>query len=443
MPQSESPQSSNIPMEEHVTTFSIQGLSQADLTTLQQQLLQEKAKFIQASLRLDLTRGKPSSDQLNLSNAMDGILNGKYQTESGTDVRNYGGLDGLAEAKALVAPLMNVDADHVFIGGNSSLTMMYQNMQFYYQFGPSNGKAWKDIAQAKFLCPVPGYDRHFAICEEFGIEMIPVAMDDNGPIMDEVEALIKNDSSIVGMWCVPRFSNPSGIVYSDETVERIAKLASIANPSFRVFWDNAYSIHTLNNDAKALANIFDYCRQHGSEDSVIQFGSTSKITFAGAGLAWMTASKANLADFAKHLGVAAIGPDKVNQLRHIEFFTRHTSFAEHMQKHADLLKPRFDRVLTALDKHFANKEALNWTVPEGGYFVSVDTLDGLAKRVVALSEEMGVKLTPAGATFPYGKDPKDSNIRIAPSFPKLDEIEQAMDIFALAVKLATVEQAIG
>lgn len=424
-----------------MTTFTIQGLDKTSLTQLQQQLLEEKAKFIQAGLNLDLTRGKPSSDQLALSNIMDGILAGEYYTSGGTDVRNYGGLDGVAEAKALVAPLMDVSTDEVFIGGNSSLTMMYQNIQFLYQFGPENGKAWKE-EKAKFLCPVPGYDRHFAICEEFGIEMISIAMDENGPDMDKVEELIKNDSSIKGMWCVPRFSNPSGIVYSDETVERIAKLGLIASDNFRVFWDNAYAIHALADNAPKLANIFDYCRQHGTEDSILQFGSTSKITFAGAGLAWMTASKSNLQSFADHLGVAAIGPDKVNQLRHIQFFTQHTTFAEHMAKHAALLKPRFERVLNALDKHFANKEALNWTVPQGGYFVSVDTLDGLAKRVVALSAEMGVKLTPAGATHPYRKDPKDSNIRIAPSFPSLPDIEQAMEIFALAVKLATVEQAL-
>lgn len=425
-----------------MTSFTLQGLDKASLTQLHEQLLKEKAQFLQAGLNLDLTRGKPSSDQLALSDAMDGILNGNYKTANGTDVRNYGGLDGVAEAKALVAPLMGVNTDEVFIGGNSSLTMMYQNIQFLYQFGPANNQAWKE-EKAKFLCPVPGYDRHFAICEEFGIEMIAVAMNENGPDMDHVEALIKNDSSIKGIWCVPRFSNPSGIVYSDETVERIAKLGLIASENFRVFWDNAYAIHALEENAPALANIFDYCRKHGTEDSVLQFGSTSKITFAGAGLAWMTASKNNLNNFAQHLGVAAIGPDKVNQLRHIEFFTRHTSFAEHMAKHAALLKPRFARVLNALDKHFANKEALNWSVPQGGYFVAVDTLNGLAKRVVALSDEMGVKLTPAGATHPYKNDPNNSAIRIAPSFPTLADIEQAMEVFSLAVKLATVEQALA
>lgn len=424
-----------------MSTFTLQGLNKTALTQLHKQLLQEKERFLQAGLNLDLTRGKPNSDQLALADAMDGILQGHYTTASGTDVRNYGGLDGLKEAKELVAPLMGVDAEEVFIGGNSSLTMMYQNMHFLYQFGPANGKAWKN-EKAKFLCPVPGYDRHFAICEEFGIEMIAIDMDENGPDMDQVEALIKNDSNIKGMWCVPRFSNPSGIVYSEETVERIAKLGLIASDNFRVFWDNAYAIHSLTDDAPVLANIFGYCRKYGTEDSVLQFGSTSKITFAGAGLAWMTASKNNLTNFALHLGIAAIGPDKVNQLRHIEFFGRHTSFTEHMAKHASLLKPRFDRVLSALDKHFGNKEALTWTTPQGGYFVSVDTQQGLAKRVVALADEMGVKLTPAGATHPYKNDPNNSNIRIAPSFPTLSDIEQAMEVFSLAVKLATVEQAL-
>lgn len=426
-----------------MASFHIRNLDNAVLTELQASLLQEKETFLQKKLNLDLTRGKPSSDQLALSDVMDGILKNGYISPAGTDTRNYGGLDGLPECKAMFAPIMGVNNDEVLIGGNSSLTLMYQAMMFLWAFGIGEAKAWKDEGKVKFLCPVPGYDRHFAICEAFGIEMITVAMNENGPIMDEVEALIKADSSIKGMWCVPRFSNPSGIVYSSETVERIAQLGKIAASNFRVFWDNAYAIHTLNAGAPQLANIMELCRKHGTENSVLQFGSTSKITFAGAGLAYMAASKANLAGFNKHLGVSAIGPDKVNQLRHIRFFSEYTSFDAHMQKHADLLKPRFDIVLNKLDAAFKGGDALSWTVPEGGYFVSVDTQEGLAKRVVQISNELGVKLTPAGATFPYGKDPKDSNIRLAPSFPGLAEIDQAMDIFVLAVKLATVEKALA
>lgn len=424
-----------------MTAFDIRNVDQNQLKILHAALLDEQQALLQKKLNLDLTRGKPSSDQLALSDAMDGILHNNYISDSGTDTRNYGGLDGLPEAKAMAAAIMGVNPDEVFIGGNSSLTLMYQTMQFLHLFG-MGADAWQKEGKVKFLCPVPGYDRHFAICEAFGIEMVNVAMDENGPDMDQVEALIKADSSIKGIWCVPRFSNPSGIVYSDATVERIAKLGKIAAANFRVFWDNAYVIHALSKTAPQLSNIMQHCRKHGTEDSVIQFGSTSKVSFAGAGLAWMAASKANLAGFAKHLGIAAIGPDKVNQLRHIRFFTQHTSFEEHMEKHAALLKPRFDIVLSKLQQHFSASDALTWTVPEGGYFVSVDTQQGLAQRVVKLAAEMGVKLTPAGATFPYGKDPKDSNIRLAPSFPKLAEIEQAMDVFSLAVKLATVEKAL-
>lgn len=407
--------------------------------------LQQAFNRIKADkLNLDLTRGKPGSEQLGLSNAMDGILNGEYQSDSGTDTRNYGGLDGLAECKKLFADVMQVAPENMLIGGNSSLTLMYQAVLFAWQFGlGDNAPAWKDEAHVRFLCPVPGYDRHFSICETFGIEMIPVAMDENGPVMDEVEALVQKDKSIKGMWCVPRFSNPSGIVYSDETVERIAKLGHIAAGNFRVFWDNAYAVHSFADNAPKLAGIMQYCQQHGTEDSVLQFGSTSKITFAGAGLAYMAASKNNLAAFTKQLGISSIGPDKVNQLRHLRFFTRHTTLAEHMQKHAGLLKPRFDIVLEKLRANFSDSDALRWQEPEGGYFVSVDTRPGLARKVVAMAGELGVKLTPAGATYPYGKDPDDSNIRIAPSVPSVADIDKAMDVFVLCVKLATIKQALN
>lgn len=427
-----------------MTAFNVNQLDTAALKQLHTALRAEFDQLKVARLNLDLTRGKPSADQLSLSNSMETMLGGNYLTPSGEDTRNYGGLDGLAEAKAFFAPLLQVKPEEVLIGGNSSLTLMYQAVMFAHVFGLTGpDSAWSRESNVKFLCPVPGYDRHFSICEAFGITMIPVSMNDSGPDMDQVEALIKNDQSIKGMWCVPRFSNPSGIVYSNDTVERIAKLGKIAAGNFRVFWDNAYSIHVLSANAPGLASIMDFCRQHGTEDSVLQFGSTSKITFAGAGVAYMGASSSNLNGFKKHLGVSSIGPDKINQLRHLKFFAEPGSLEKHMKAHADLLNPRFNAVLSRLESSFKGSDALTWTVPEGGYFVSVDTQEGLAKKVGTLAAELGVKLTPAGATFPYGKDPKDTNIRIAPSFPKLADIEKAMDAFVLCVKLATVEKALA
>lgn len=426
-----------------MTSFDISNADRGMLQNLHTELQQFFEQTRKAGLNLDLTRGKPGAEQLALSDKLDGILQGNFISNSGTDTRNYGGLDGLAECKTLFADLIQVKPDEILIGGNSSLTLMYQSVLFAWEFGfGKDATAWKNEGTIKFLCPVPGYDRHFSICQAFGIEMIPVAMNDSGPDMDAIEKQISEDHSIKGIWCVPRFSNPSGIVYSDKTVERIARLGLIAAKNFRVFWDNAYAIHAFQNDAAELAPIMSFCRQHGTENSVLQFGSTSKVTFAGAGLAFMASSPDNLAAFKKQLGYASIGPDKVNQLRHVRFFTEHTNFEEHMQQHAALLKPRFDIVLSKLAAHFNESDALQWTVPKGGYFVSVDTRPGLAKRVVSLADELGVKLTPAGATFPGGEDPNNSNIRIAPSFPGLDEIDKAMDVFVLCVKLATVEQAL-
>ncbi|CAA0098057.1 Putative aminotransferase/MSMEI_6121 [BD1-7 clade bacterium] len=422
-----------------MNAFNPDQFDQNALQQLQRQLRSEFETLKSAGLSLDLTRGKPSADQLSLSDSLDGILAGNYKSDSGTDTRNYGGLDGLPEAKALAAQALGVDVSDVLIGGNSSLTLMYQSILFAHMFG-LNGEvsAWKNETKAKFLCPVPGYDRHFSICEDFDIEMISVPMDDNGPIMDEVEKLIANDTSIKGIWCVPRFSNPTGISYSDEVVDRIARLGNIASDNFRVFWDNAYAIHHINKDAAPIKCLLQAARDAGCEDSVLMFGSTSKVTFAGAGLAYMAASAKNLAAFKNHLGIASIGPDKVNQLRHVKFFGDFDGLLAHMDKHAALLKPRFDAVLSALNTHFGDSDALTWTTPEGGYFVSVDTQQGLASSVVAMAAELGVKLTPAGATFPYGNDPENRNIRLAPSFPTVDDITKAMEIFVLCVKLATV-----
>jgi aspartate/methionine/tyrosine aminotransferase len=415
----------------------LESASAAQLREWEATLAKEYEAFKAAGLNLDLTRGKPSADQLSLSNALDGILAGDFKDEDGTDVRNYGGLDGIASAKALFAPVLGVGTDEIIIGGSSSLTLMYQAVQFAHEHGVAGSDAWHKSGKVKFLAPVPGYDRHFTVCEHFGIELIPVGMDNDGPDMDQVEALVAADPQIKGIWCVPRFSNPSGIVYSAATVERCAKLGKIAGPGFRVFWDNAYAVHTLHDAAPALANILEAAKRHGCEDSIYIFGSTSKITFAGDGVSFMAASPANLKVFKHHLGFGQIGPDKVNQLRHVKFIKDIANLSALMQQHAALLKPRFDAVLQRLQ---ALQGLGEWTEPQGGYFVSFDTRPGLAKIVVQLAAAAGVKLTPAGATFPYGKDPEDRNIRLAPSFPKVAEIAQATDVFVNCVKLASVRQ---
>lgn len=418
----------------------LQRASIDQLRAWETELTQQYAAFKAAGLNLDLTRGKPSADQLSLSNDIEGILAGNFKDEDGTDVRNYGGLDGIASARALFAPVMGVNADEIIIGGSSSLTMMYQAVQFAFEHGVAGSDAWKKSGAVKFLAPVPGYDRHFTVCEHFGIELIPVPMSEAGPDMDRVEALVKADANIKGIWCVPRFSNPSGIVYSDAVVDRLAQLGKIAGPGFRIFWDNAYAVHTLSDDAPQLANIFALAKKYGTADSIYMFGSTSKITFAGAGVGYMAATPANLNVFKKNLGFSQIGPDKVNQLRHVKFIKSVDNLHKLMKQHAELLKPRFDAVLTRLQQ----LQGLgSWTVPKGGYFVSFDTLPGLAKNVVKLAAEAGVKLTPAGATYPYGKDPQDTNIRLAPSFPKVEEIAKATDVFVACVKLASVQQAIA
>lgn len=407
------------------------------------QLSQEYDAIVGKKLNLDVTRGKPSADQLDLSDALDGILDGNYVAANGTDTRNYGGIDGIPEAKRLGSDLMSVPADNILVGGNSSLTLMHQTMLTAYYFGLSGAdSAWKNIDAPKVICPVPGYDRHFTVCEQLGIEMVTVPMTATGPDMDAVETLVKSDSSIRGMWCVPKYSNPTGVVYSDETVERIAKLGLIAHADFRVFWDNAYAVHDLVKSPATLASVFDLCNKHGTADSVVQFASTSKITHAGAGVAFVAASTTNLNGLKAFLGACTIGPDKVNQLRHARFLPNRDALMGHMAKHAALLQPRFDAVLSALSSAFDGTDLGNWETPEGGYFVSFDTRPGCAKETVRLAAEAGVKLTPAGATFPYGKDPEDRNIRIAPSVPSVDEVVGAMEVFVTCVKLASVRQAL-
>ena len=408
------------------------------------QLTDEYNTIVAKNLKLDVTRGKPSSDQLNLSDALDGVLGGKYIASDGTDTRNYGGLDGLPEAKRLGADLMGVPSGNILVGGNSSLTLMHQAMLTAYEFGLTGSEsAWNNVIEPKVICPVPGYDRHFTVCEQLGITMVTVPMTATGPDMDAVETLIKSDSSIRGLWCVPKYSNPTGVVYSDETVERIAKLGQIAHTDFRVFWDNAYAVHDLTDSAPELASVFEATAKHGTENSVLQFASTSKITHAGAGVAFVAASATNLNGLKQFLGACTIGPDKVNQLRHAHFLPNRDALMNHMKKHAALLQPRFDAVLTALAGAFEGTSLGQWEKPTGGYFVSFDTLPGCARETVRLAAEAGVKLTPAGATFPYGQDPNDSNIRIAPSVPSIEEVVGAMEVFVICVKLASVRKALA
>ena len=416
--------------------------TQEQLSEWQHSLSEQYANFKAAGLNLDLTRGKPSADQLNLSDELDGILEGDYKDSAGTDLRNYGGLDGIPEAKQFFADMIGVQADDILIGGNGSLPLMYFSVQTALLHGLNGAdSAWnKAGGKIKFLAPVPGYDRHFTVCEHQGIELIPVAMNDDGPDMDEVERLVKADPLIKGIWCVPRFSNPTGAVYSDAVVARMAKLAHIAGDNFRIFWDNAYAVHIIEQDSPKLADILSACRAEGTEDSVLIFGSTSKITFAGAGVAFLAASKNNRAAIQNALGFTTIGPDKVNQMRHVRFLKDQATLAAHMDKHAALLKPRFDAVLKQLRTELADSGIATWTEPKGGYFISLDTQPGLAKEVIKLAAEAGVKLTPAGATFPYGNDPQDCNIRIAPSFPTISDLEQATEVFITCLKLAAVRQ---
>lgn len=416
--------------------------SKEQLIALEQELAQAYAGYRQAGLNLDLTRGKPGGDQLDLSNALDGILQGNYRAADGTDVRNYGGLEGLPEMRALGAEMLGVKPSEIIAAGSSSLTLMYQYVQFCLWYGAQgHGTAWKNEGAAiKFLCPVPGYDRHFTICEDLGIEMLTVPMTADGPDMDVVESLVKADPLIKGIWCVPKYSNPSGETYSDAVVTRMAGLGRIAGPNFRIMWDNAYVVHDLDDAPAVLANIMDACRAQGTEHSVCITGSTSKITFAGAGVAFACLSESNLKHFKAWMSAMTIGPDKVNQLRHMRFLSNLEALRAHMQKHRALIQPKFELVFKHLRAGLSGKGMCSWTEPKGGYFISFDTLPGLAREVVRLTGEAGVKLTPAGSTFPYKKDPQDCNIRLAPTFPKLAEIDQAMPVFVTAVQLATVRQ---
>ena len=394
-------------------------------------------------LKLDITRGKPSAEQLSLADSLDGILHGNYKTARGEDTRNYGNLRGIPEMRNLGAEILGVPSDNVIAAGNSSLTLMYICMLHASYYGAGGAEnAWGNIARAparpKMICPVPGYDRHFAICENLGIDMVTVPMTDTGPDMDAVEKLVKEDENIVGLWCVPKYSNPTGVIYSNETVDRIARLGTFAKPWFRVFYDNAYAVHDLNDNPEVLDNIWHRCEALGTLDSVWQFASTSKITFAGGGVSFVASSDANLAELEGLLGVMIIGFDKVNQLRHAKLIPDLGNLKAHMAKHAELIRPKFAAVFEALESGLS--EYGQWTKADGGYFVSFDSEPGLAAEIVRLAAEAGVKLTPAGATFPYGKDPEDRNIRIAPTLPPVEDVVKAMEVFVVCVKLATVRK---
>jgi DNA-binding transcriptional MocR family regulator len=386
--------------------------------------------YLEAGLKLDLTRGKPAAEQLDLSNELDGILGGFFLLQDGTDVRNYGGILGIPEARQLGAEFLGASPGQVMVGGNSSLNLMYQYVE--HMMAIWGGEP------IKFLCPVPGYDRHFTICEHFDIEMINIPLNEDGPDMAYIKELVSQDPSIKGIWCVPKYSNPTGNTYSKDIVEQIAEIATVAGDNFKVFWDNAYVVHDLEENGDELEDIMAAAEKAGTADSIVMLGSTSKVTFAGAGIAFLATSTSQLASFEKFLSDQMIGFDKVNQLRHVRFLKDSEGIKAHMAKHRDIIKPKFDLVLKKLEKHLAGKGIASWNSPRGGYFISLDTRPGLATTIIGMAAKAGVKLTPAGATFPYGRDPDNTNIRLAPTYPSLAELESAMDVFVTCVELASL-----
>ena len=420
-------------------------LSVEELKELKIKLDAEFEEVKARGLNLDMSRGKPSAEQLNLSMGMMDVLTSDTDLicQEGVDCRNYGVLDGITEAKQLLADMMEVPKQNIIIFGNSSLNVMYDQIARAMTHGVLGSTPWAKLDKVKFLCPVPGYDRHFAITEHFGIEMINVPMTATGPDMDIVEKLVAEDDAIKGIWCVPKYSNPQGITYSDETVRRFARLKPAAE-DFRIYWDNAYGIHHLYEDKQdQLIEILEECEKAGNPNLAYKFSSTSKISFPGSGIAAIASSDENLAEIRKQMQVQTIGHDKVNQLRHARFFGDINGMVEHMKKHADILRPKFDAVLETLDRELGGLEIGSWIAPRGGYFISFDSMEGCAKAIVAKAKEAGLVMTGAGATFPYGKDPKDSNIRIAPSYPTLEDLKVAAEIFVLSVKIVSVDKLLG
>ena len=417
-------------------------LSREELLEIKKKLEKEFDKVRAQGLHLDMSRGKPSKAQLDLSMGMMDVLTSDSDLVcvEGVDCRNYGVIDGIKEAKQLFADMMEVPKDNIIIFGNSSLNVMYDTVARAMTHGIMGSTPWCKLDKVKFLCPVPGYDRHFAITEHFGIEMINVPMTENGPDMNIVQQYVENDPAVKGIWCVPKYSNPQGITYSDETVHRFATLNPAAE-DFRIFWDNAYGIHHLYEDKQDyLIEILMECKKEGHPDMVYKFGSTSKISFPGSGIAAIAGSDANMADIRQMMAVQTIGHDKLNQLRHVRFFKDIHGMVTHMKLHAEILRPKFEAILTCLDKELSGLEIGTWLAPRGGYFISFDAMEGCAKAIVAKAKEAGLVMTPAGATFPYGNDPKDSNIRIAPSFPTPEELAIATKVFVLSVKLVSIDK---
>lgn len=417
----------------------LSSLSEIQLKETYEAFKKEYDEACALGLKLDISRGKPNGAQLDLSNGLMTCLDKSVIDKYDFDYRNYGVMEGVPESRAMFAPLLGVSPENTIVCGNSSLNIMYDCIIRAMLLGVLEGKTpWSQLPCVKFLCPAPGYDRHFAICEEFGIEMITIPMTESGPDMDMVEKLVSEDDCIKGMWCVPKYSNPQGITYSDETVRRLAHLKPAAD-DFRIFWDNAYCIHDLYDEGDELLNIMDECEKAGTEDMVYLFFSTSKISFAGSGVAAMGGSKANIDWQKKRMTIQTISYDKINQLRHVLYYKDSKGLKEHMKKHADILRPKFETVLAAFDKELAPLGCVHYVKPRGGYFISLD-VPGCAKRCVELCKNAGISLTPAGATFPYKKDPEDKNIRIAPSYLDVKDLEKAVRVLCASVKLACVEK---
>ncbi len=429
-------------MDPVTNTVPLSELSADDLAARLTTVRADYDALKERGLKLDLTRGKPGADQLDLSNGLLGLPT-SYKDRSGTDVRNYGGLDGLAELREIFAELLGVDASAVIAGGNSSLTMMYQVLTWMLlKGGPDSPRPWSQEETVKFVCPVPGYDRHFTMLAELGIEMVTVPMTPDGPDVAAVREIVAEDPSVKGLWLVPTYANPTGSVCTQEVAAELMAMPTAA-PDFRIMWDNAYAVHHLTEDETKSADALGLAAASGHPNRPIVFASTSKISFAGAGVAALAASPENRAWFLQRLNFAAIGPDKVNQLRHVEFFGDADGVRAHMRKHRDLIAPKFAAVEDALTSRLSGLGIAEWTVPTGGYFVNLDVADGTASRVVALAKEAGIALTPAGSAFPHGQDPRDRNIRLAPTFPVLAEVEAAMAGVAVCVELAALEQLAG
>ena len=415
-------------------------MNKQELLDEKKEILKKYENFKKKKLKLDMSRGKPSAQQLDLSMDMLSSINSNTDCViNGTDYRNYGILEGIPELRSLFGEIMGVNAENVIVGGNSSLNMMFDTISCFMTHGVNNCEPWLKQGKIKFLCPSPGYDRHFAITEYFGMELIPIKMNHDGPDMETMEKLVSRDDKVKGIWCVPKYSNPQGITYSDEVVKRLSRLKPAAK-DFKIFWDNAYCVHDLTDDEVELLNIAEECKKNNNEELPIIYCSTSKITFPGAGIAAMACFGNTKEVIKRKYSFQTISYDKLNQLRHFKFLKNLQNIKSHMKKHKEILKPKFDYVIKKLTQEFGENSIISWEEPKGGYFISVDVMQGCAKRVVELCKEAGVIITSAGATYPYGKDEKDSNIRLAPSYPPMDELIEAMDLFCLCVKYAALEK---